>query len=610
MRAIIPHVFFLVPIMVFAQSKLPFCSEHIVEFAPMLTSDNNTLYYQTNPNNGFVLYEVKRTGGAWGTPIAINIELSGDLVPMIGGPSISITGDTLYFCAQLEDGMGDMDIYMSIRQGSNWGKPQSLGSSINTTLFDGFPSVTPNGKTIYFTRSDANNPLVICQQIYVSHFENGDWTPPQRLPGNINASCPQGPRILRDGKTLLYSSEKSILRSGIQIYKSELQEDGRWTRPELLDMFGALSTPQYATLTNNQQQIIVTSDGDLYELEVPLAYHFSSSVRVVSTVIDAERKTPFSATAIVRATNSTDTTYTTFEVDSSGILSFSVQRGFSYSLEILKESFEAHSIAFSFQSSKDLTQLPKVIPLEPKMQEFIFDIADAESGAGLEVDIKITNLDIDAAINLDDMVGRDGKYAINLREGDKYNIEVSNLEGYAFAIKEVDVPTTAIESKLIAEMNSSTAGNLGLTRYVATTTMASKMDIPDGNNQPMQAAYFAVSIPLKPLSEGTTIDLDHIYFESESSSLDSTSFNELEKVVQLMSNNPNLKIEVAAHTDKNGSKHYNQRLSENRAQVVVKYLSQFNVDKSRLIAKGYGESSPISDDPAQNRRVELLILKN
>ena len=80
-------------------------------------------------------------------------------------------------------------------------------------------------------------------------------------------------------------------------------------------------------------------------------------------------------------------------------------------------------------------------------------------------------------------------------------------------------------------------------------------------------------------------------------------------------NHPDWIIEISGHTDNIGSDKYNQKLSEKRAKSVKKYLlANFNIDKSRLIAKGYGESQPFatnntSEGRALNRRVEFNIIE-
>ena len=86
-----------------------------------------------------------------------------------------------------------------------------------------------------------------------------------------------------------------------------------------------------------------------------------------------------------------------------------------------------------------------------------------------------------------------------------------------------------------------------------------------------------------------------------------------------MVENPKIIVEIGSHTDSKGTAPYNKKLSQRRAQSVVNYLILNNITKDRLVAKGYGEGSPIarnrnddgSDNPEGrqlNRRTEFKIL--
>jgi outer membrane protein OmpA-like peptidoglycan-associated protein len=89
---------------------------------------------------------------------------------------------------------------------------------------------------------------------------------------------------------------------------------------------------------------------------------------------------------------------------------------------------------------------------------------------------------------------------------------------------------------------------------------------------------------------------------------------ELDKLTRLMNDNPDLKIEIAGHTDNQGNSGANQILSENRAKAVKDFLVRSGVDTSRLTYKGYGQSEPIASNDTeegrqQNRRTEFKIIE-
>jgi outer membrane protein OmpA-like peptidoglycan-associated protein len=120
---------------------------------------------------------------------------------------------------------------------------------------------------------------------------------------------------------------------------------------------------------------------------------------------------------------------------------------------------------------------------------------------------------------------------------------------------------------------------------------------------------------LKPLEVGLKVRLDKIYFDFDKTTLREESFEELEKVVQLLENNPNIKIEIAGHTDNKGSDTYNTNLSQGRAESVRKFLVKNWIEGERIQAKGYGESQPETENESEegrqiNRRVEFRVLEN
>ena len=129
-----------------------------------------------------------------------------------------------------------------------------------------------------------------------------------------------------------------------------------------------------------------------------------------------------------------------------------------------------------------------------------------------------------------------------------------------------------------------------------------------------------VIVPLKPINElitETEVKLNNIYFEFDKSNITQQGANELDKLVEIMTEYPEMIILVKSHTDTKGNQAYNLKLSERRAQSTVQYLVSKGIDKERLMAKGMGSSEPKIDCKsncteevdAQNRRSEFLIVK-
>ncbi len=107
---------------------------------------------------------------------------------------------------------------------------------------------------------------------------------------------------------------------------------------------------------------------------------------------------------------------------------------------------------------------------------------------------------------------------------------------------------------------------------------------------------------------------ENIEFETGSSVIRKKSYPVLDKLVALLKEYPEVKIEIAGHTDSKGNPKFNLDLSRRRAEAVKKYLAEHGITADRLIAKGYGSSKPIADNNTpegrkKNRRVEFNIQK-
>jgi outer membrane protein OmpA-like peptidoglycan-associated protein len=142
-------------------------------------------------------------------------------------------------------------------------------------------------------------------------------------------------------------------------------------------------------------------------------------------------------------------------------------------------------------------------------------------------------------------------------------------------------------------------------------------------NKSMQAmniieqAGFKKSLTFGPAEMKAALDaegrvrLHDILFDLGKATLQPESTKQLQHVVTLLKESPDLKLEVQGHTDDQGSEGDNLTLSQRRAETVVAYLGLFGIDTGRLVSKGFGESTPVmpnttEEGRAKNRRVELV----
>jgi outer membrane protein OmpA-like peptidoglycan-associated protein len=124
-------------------------------------------------------------------------------------------------------------------------------------------------------------------------------------------------------------------------------------------------------------------------------------------------------------------------------------------------------------------------------------------------------------------------------------------------------------------------------------------------------------IPEEVIITDTEVILKNVYFDFNRSNITSSGANELDKLVKVMKDNPNMIIFVKSHTDSKGSVSYNLKLSEQRAQATVQYLISKDIDSKRISGKGFGDSEQkikcgencSEEEHAQNRRSEFVIVK-
>jgi outer membrane protein OmpA-like peptidoglycan-associated protein len=130
-----------------------------------------------------------------------------------------------------------------------------------------------------------------------------------------------------------------------------------------------------------------------------------------------------------------------------------------------------------------------------------------------------------------------------------------------------------------------------------------------GATIPLQLQMIGIN---RAIVDGMTFSLKNIFFDSNKSDIKSESELELRKLIQFLTENPTVCLEIAAHTDNVGKITDNLALSQRRAESVVNYLQANGIEKLRLKAKGYGETKHIASNEDEagrllNRRVEFAL---
>ena len=125
------------------------------------------------------------------------------------------------------------------------------------------------------------------------------------------------------------------------------------------------------------------------------------------------------------------------------------------------------------------------------------------------------------------------------------------------------------------------------------------------------------NILMREIVLNRSIKIENVYFDRRKADLRPKSKKELNKLVRLLNDNPDLIIELGSHTDSRGDDKYNYNLSKQRSESVLNYLFEQGIKSNRVSAKGYGETSPVNNcvngvscseqDHQQNRRTEIKV---
>jgi hypothetical protein len=164
-------------------------------------------FWSTRPVNGqprkqSALWAVDRTAAGWGTPRDLGPLINTDEDPSANGGVAS--NGALYFATKRPDAVGDLDIYRAAPAGDGYAKPENLGPSINSPQHEYDVYIAPDESLILFSSDrpgGAGNA-----DLYVSTRKNGAWTPPRNLGPKVNSGASEMfPSISPDGKYLFFT---------------------------------------------------------------------------------------------------------------------------------------------------------------------------------------------------------------------------------------------------------------------------------------------------------------------------------------------------------------------------------------------------------------------
>ncbi len=357
------------------------------DYWPSLTADEQTLvttvlilagsrnYYSEGYQED--LYEShKNKAGEW-MPIK-NMGRTINSLNNEGAQCISVDGNMCIFTGcNRRDGYGSCDLYLSYKEGDKWGKPENLGHEVNSGNWESNPSLSADGKWLYYSSSDKSG-----------HGKNDIWRveikpglkfgTPENLGQIVNSDGADGsPFIHPDGNTLFFASDGHTGLGNFDLFVTKLQEDGTWSVPKNLG---------YPINTHGEERSLIVNAGgdlamiaseredshggiDIYEFDLQESIQPDPVTYVKGNVYDAETKEsleakcrlldPVSGELIaVQTSNRVDGKYLVvlpigkeyaFNVDKTGYLFYSE----NFSLKEWEESDGAYVMDIPLQPIKE-----------------------------------------------------------------------------------------------------------------------------------------------------------------------------------------------------------------------------------------------------------------
>ena len=493
-------------------------------------------------------------------------------------PSISTDGSELIFTSNRDNGhpvndIGeyDKDIYTSTLNNGKWTAPKQIVGGVNSLLDDVSSNLSFDGTRMLLNRESNGQ-----KDIYESVLKGNSWSDPVIFNFQISSqkTNEEYAAYSDDGWSLYFTRDNDTRANGYDIYNSKMQS-------KLNKDFAAATTMIPMNSKFNDGPIYLHIDGET----MYIASQGNESIGGYDIFVS--RKFRGLWTAPVNLGYPINTPYDDFffAATANGKFAYisSNRAGGKGGYDIYKVTFWGPEKT-PIVDVEDFLLSSVAMPMKDHQIEATVDINkktftvfkgatfDAITKKPIEADIDIIDNTTGLVIETFTTNSATGKFIITLVSGKNYGIAVK-AKNYLFHSENFDIPTGSSDN------------------------LVNKI------------------IELKNIAVGSKITLKNVFFDTGKSTLRAESNGELDRVVKLLKDVPNLKIEISGHTDNTGSASLNETLSQQRAESVVMYLKNKGITPNRLTAKGYGSSKPVSsnsteDGKQQNRRTEFEIKGN
>ena len=473
-------------------------------------------------------------------------------------------------------------------------EPRNLGDSVNSEFAEYYPTITIDGSKLIFTRRVNDNN----EDFFESDKIDSSWLKAKPLHGNINTNMNEGAQnVSQDGQWLIFTGCNFPEGYGnCDLYISYLTPEG-WSASENLGP--SINTEFWESapsLSPDKRDLYFASrrPGGYGRTDIYVSHRLQngkwSEAENLGPPINTigDENTPF-----IHADN------LTLYFTSDGHQGYGQDDLFLSRKDSAGKWTRPENLGFPINTVENEGSI--VVAANGKTAYYASDRADSRG------ELDIYSFELREDIRPDRTLWVKGKvFDQKTKKGLPSSVELTDL-----ATRRVvsDVQTDETGNYLITlPVGKNWAFNVNRKGYLFFSE-----NFPLSEKQP--DSVYAIDIPLQPIEANAEIVLKNIFFDLNKYDLKPESQVELDKVVQLMKENPALVILISGHTDDIGKATDNLILSENRAKSVVNYLQSKGIDPKRLTSKGWGNEKPLSNSKTEqaralNRRTELRVLKN
>jgi outer membrane protein OmpA-like peptidoglycan-associated protein/Tol biopolymer transport system component len=342
------------------------------EYSPAATADEKTLIFTRQINGNEDFYQANQQDKKWQTANYLSDKIN-TATNNEGSQSISQDGKYLFFTGcNRPDGLGRCDIYISQKKGDEWGKPFDLSPPINTSGWESQPSISADGRTLYFVSNRKGG--YGGYDIWKSQLTDKGWGEPENLGPNINTAFnEQSPFIHADNNTLYFCSNGWPGMGNQDLFVSRLGTDAKWGKPENLGYpINSHGDETALTLTANGTTAYFASNNlkgfggfDIYTFEMPVKSRPLVVTYVKGIVMDAKTKQPLESAVEILDLQNEQSVYEDYSSEDRGDFLATLTSGKNYGLNISKTGYLFYSENFSLIGHQTNNPFNITVLLEP-----------------------------------------------------------------------------------------------------------------------------------------------------------------------------------------------------------------------------------------------------